>query len=301
MSKKPQRDLVRDAIRYQCGRGDITNKRPKRYWGKRLMCIDKEKSVRAYCREEKEWQEMMKSVSWMDDVSSVQTYLDGLIVVGAYNSVGEKHVSYLDVKAGVVQALPDLPQSASGAGVVCVGEEVYVLGGVSNSRTVNTTWKLVNKQQWEQLPSMIHAVYAPVCTIHKDTIYGSSYSVTSKLVVQSFNINTKTWALKKELPRGCDRYTAGVVIHADKLAVITKDQMMSYDDVTDDWDIIKYDSITAGSRMTAMEHEGQICAYVEDEKKVLQYDPQNNSWNLLADDVPQLCREHMMLSVKQHC
>ena len=300
MSKKPQRDLIRDAIRYQCGKGDITNKRPKRFWGGRLMCIDKDKSVRYYCKEEKKWQEMMKSVSWMDEVSSVQTYLDGLIVVGARNSEG-KHVSYVDVKADVVQELPDLPQGVYSAGVVCVEEEVFVLGGYSNSRTVNTTWKLVNKQQWEQLPSMIHDVYSAVCRIHKDTIYviGSNNSDNNKHV-QSFNMKTKTWTLKKELPRGCNRYTAGVVIHADKLTVITKDQMMSYDDVTDDWDIIKYDSITGGE-MTAMEHEGQICAYVRNERKVMQYEPQGNSWNLLADDVPQLCYVHMMLSVKQYC
>ena len=298
MSKKPQRDLVRDAIKYKYGKGDITNKRLKRHWDGRLMCIDKEKSVRAYCREEKTWLEMMKSVSWMDILSSVQTYRDGLIVLGAYNnSDGSKHVSYVDVKSGVVQELPDLPQDVSAAGVVCVEEEVFVLGGVSNG-TVNTTWELVNKQQWEQLPSLIHAVCASVCKIHKDTIYviGSVNSDADKLV-QSFNMNTKTWTLKKQLPRGCDSVNSGVVIHEDKLAVITKDQMMSYDDVTDNWDIIKYDSITAGSRMTAIEHGGQICAYVQKEQKVLQYDPQNNSWNLLADDVPQLCQVYMMWSV----
>ena len=299
MFKKPQRYLVRDAIKYKYGKGDTTKKRLKRHWGGRLMCIDEDKSVRAYCREEKTWQEMMKSVSWMDDNSSVQTYRDGLIVVGAYNNdEGSKHVSYVDVKSGVVQELPDLPQGVRAAGVVCVEEEVFVLGGWRNGGRVNTTWKLVNKQQWEQLPPLIHAVSSPVCKIHKDTIYviGSGYSSGDKHV-QNFNMNTKTWTLKKQLPRGCNRYTSGVVIHEDKLAVITKDQMMSYDDVTDNWDIIKYNSITAGSRITAVEHEGQICAYVEKEQKVLQYDPQNNSWNLLADDVPQLCNIHMMLSV----
>ena len=295
MSKNPQRDLVRDAIKYKYGKGDITKKRLKRHWGRKLMCIDKDKSVRAYYSEEKKWQEKMKSVSWMDSTSSVQTYRDGLIVVGADNSGGSKHVSYVNVMSGVVQELPDLPQGVRAAGVVCVEEEVFVLGG---SGPVNTTWKLVNKQQWEQLPSLIHAVGSPVCKIHKDTIYviGSADKHG-----QSFNMNTKTWTLKKQLPRGCNRYDSGVVIHEDKLAVITKDQMMSYDDVTDNWDIIKYDSITAGSWMTAMEHEGQICAYVQKEQKVLQYDPQNNSWNLLADDVPQLCSTPMMLSVKQYC
>ena len=231
MSKKPQRDLVQDAIRYQCGKMDITNKRPKRFWGEKLICIDENKSVRAYCREEKKWQKVMKCVSWMDDYSSVQTYRDGLIVVGALNSVGYKHVSYVDLKAGVIQQLPDLPQGVYNAGVVCVGEEVFVLGGWSNGR-LNTTWKMVNKQQWEELPPMIHDVSSPVCRIHKDTIYVIGSYNNDKLV-QSFNMNIKTWALKKKLPRGCFRHTAGVVIHADKLTIITKDQMMSYDDVTD--------------------------------------------------------------------
>ena len=112
---------------------------------------------------------------------------------------------------------------------------------------------------------------------------------------------TKTWTLKKQLLLGCHRSSSGVVIYADKLTVITKDQMMSYDDVTDNWDIIEYNSITAGGNMTAMKHEGQICAYVEQEQKVMQYDPQNNSWSMLADDVPQLCNTPMMLSVKKYC
>ena len=301
MSKNPQKKIVRDAIRYKYGKEDITNRRQKRYWGKRLMCIAKDKSVRAYCREEKEWQEMIKSVSWMDSWSSVQIYREGMVVVGAYNSnMGNKHVSYIDVKTGVVQELPDLPHGVWSAGVVCVEEEVFVLGGWSNGSRVNTTWKLVNKQQWEELPPLIHAVSSPVCKMHKDTIYviGSGSNDSNKHV-QSFNINTKTWTLKKQLPRGCNSWNSGVVIHADKLTVIAKDMMMLYDDVTDNWDVIKYNSITTGSTMTAMEHEGEICAYVETEQKVLQYDPQNNSWNLLADDVSQLCS--MMLSVKKYC
>ena len=73
--------------------------------------------------------------------------------------------------------------------------------------------------------------------------------------------------------------------------------MMSYDDVTDSWDTIMYDNIAAVGSMTAMEHGGQICAYVQEKQKVMQYDPQSDSWNLLADDVPQLCETHMMLSV----
>ena len=319
MSKKPQRDLVRDAIKYKYGKGDINNKRQKRYWGGRLICIDEYQSVRAYCRDEKKWQKVMKSVSWMDHLSSVKAYLDGLIVVSAMNSKGRKHVAYVDVMAGVVQELPDLPQSVYWADVVCVEEEVYLLGEDSSAQ-MNTTWKLVNKQQWEELPPLIHAVSDAVCTMHKDTIYvmGTNYSSflqslysyfgyavkhsldTNCTLLQSFNIKTKTWTLKKLLPLGCYRCDSGIVIHADKLTVVMEDEMMSYDDVTDDWDIISYNSITGGE-MTVVEHGGQLCAYVEDERKVLQYDPQSNSWNLLTADVPELCWAHMILSVKQYC
>ena len=244
----------------------------------------------------------MECVSWMEQVSSVQTYRDGLIVVGAYNSnMGNKHVFYIDVKTGVVQQLPDLPQGVWGAGVVCVEEEVFVLGGWSNGSRVNTTWKLVYKQQWEELPPLVHAVYNPVCKIHRDTIYVIGSGNGDDKHVQSFSMITKTWTLKKRLPRGCDSWVSGVVIHADKLTVITKDQMMSNDDVTDNWDIIEYNSITAGDNMTAMKNEGQICADVQKEQKVMQYDPQNNSWSMLADDVPQLCTTPKMLSAKTYC
>ena len=153
------------------------------------MCIAKDKSVRAHCREEKKWQEMMKSVSWMDGNSSVQIYRDGMVVVGASNSnMGNKHVSYIDMKSGVVQQLPDLPQGVLCTGIVCVEEEVFVLGGWSNGSRVNTTWKLVSKQQWEELPPLIHAVSSPVCQIHKDTIYviGSGSNDSNKHL-QSFN------------------------------------------------------------------------------------------------------------------
>ena len=289
-------------VRSQPPRG-ITNKSQRRNLGEKLVCIDLNKSVRAYCKEEKEWKEVMKSVPWMDFMSIVQTYLDGLIVVSAMNSEGSKHVSYVDLKAGVVQELPDLPQSVNGVGVVCVEEEVYVLGGWCNEHknVMNVAWKLVNKQQWEQLPSMIHNVNTPTCAIHKDTIYviSSPNTASTDTHVQSFNINTMTWALKKELPRGCCKFESGVVIHADKLTVITNDQMMSYDDVTDNWDIVKYNSITDRVLMTPMKHEGQICAHVWD-KKVLQYDPQDNSWSVLADDVPMPLFASMMLSVEQY-
>ena len=269
------------------------------YGDERLMCIDKNKSIRAYNRQEKTWWEVIQSVPWMDDDSSVQKYLDGLIVVGAGTSEGDARVAYLDVKAGVQYNLPDLPHGVWGAGIVSMGEEVYVLGGYCNGILLNTTWKLSDKQQWEQLPPLIHAVSASVCTIHKDTVYviGSSSSSTDNLV-QSFNMATKTWVLKERLPRGCYRYDSGVVSHEGNLVVITKDQMMSYDDVTDSWNIIMYDSITDDGWLTVVEHGGQICAYVRDEQKVMQYDQYDNSWNLMAGDVPQLCEVHMMLSVK---
>ena len=261
MSKTPQKDLVQDAIRYKYGKGDITNKRSKRYWGEKLICIDKDKSVRAYCKEEKKWREVMKSVSWMDDCTSVQTYLDGLIVVGGTKGTeGYKLVSYLDLKAGVVQELPDLPHGVMAPGVVCVGEEVYVMGGYNNSCH---PWRLLHKQQWEELPPMIYSIGFQLCTMHNDTIYaiGGSYVDTGKLV-QRFNMTTKTWTMKKELPCDCARFNSGFVIHAGKLTVMTADQMMSYDDVTGNWDIIKYNDITAvgygHGRLVAMEHGGQI-------------------------------------------
>ena len=291
VSRSPQKDLVLDAIRYKYGKGDITNKRQKRYRCEKLICIDENKSVRAYCREEKKWQEVMKSVSWMNGWSSVQTYRDGLIIVDPARA------AYVDVMAGVVQEFPDVPWYMRNAGVACLEQEVYVLGAYGE---VNTTWKLVNKEQWKQIPMMIRAVSRPACALHKDTIYVVGGYHSDSKDVQSFNIKTKMWTLKKQLPRSCHRFKSGVIIHADKLTVVTKDQIMSYDDVTDAWDIINYNSITDGC-MTAMEHRGQICAYLENERKVMQYDPQHNSWTLLADDVPQLCYVHMMLSVKQYC
>ena len=110
----------------------------------RLVCIDDKKSVRAYCREEKKWYEMMKCVSWIDGRSSVQTYRDGLIVVGAWPGGNEgsqlsKHVSYLHELTGAVEVLPDLPHCLESARVVCDGEDVYVLGGYSDVGTLDTT------------------------------------------------------------------------------------------------------------------------------------------------------------------
>ena len=174
---------------------------------------------------------MMKCVSWIDGRSSVQTYRDGLSVVDAWlggnkGSKLRKHVPYLHVLTGVVEVLPDLPHSLHSAGVACDGEDVYVLGGYSDVGTMDTTWKLMDKQHWEQLPSMIHAVESPVCTIHKDTIYViGCYAHEYSKLVQSFNIKTKTWTLKKELPRRSDLCHSGVVTHAGKLAVIRDDQM----------------------------------------------------------------------------
>ena len=132
-------------------------------------------------------------------MSSVQTYLDSLIVVSAMISEGSKHVSYVDLKAGVVvQELPDLPQSVNGVGVVCVGEEVYVLGGWCNEHknVMNVAWKLVNKQQWEQLPSMIQNVNMAICAIHKDTIYVFGSANTNFPCVQTHMCRTSTSTLR---------------------------------------------------------------------------------------------------------
>ena len=264
---------------------------------KRLVCIDEEKhSVLAYCKEEKQWKELM-NVSWLDFGIVVKEYQDGLIVVGICNDYeGSKRVSYLNLKTCKEHRLPDLPEALYAAGVVCVGKTVYVMGGFGENTIKKSSWKLSNQGTWQQLPDLIEPVYGAVCEMHNGIIYLMG-DARCRNFVQGYDVKSNSWSMKKKMPLECNRSTAAGVEHTGKLTLFTSSQMMLYDDVTDTWDTIQYTPYTS-SAIHVMKHRGQLRGIHFHGNEMMQYLPNNNTWKKLGVKVPQLCDINMLFSMK---
>ena len=80
------------------------------------------------------------------------------------------------------------------------------------------------------------------------------------------------------MPVACDSVLAGVVVHEDRIKVITVDKCLMYADDTDTWTVKQYNKL--GSYVNAFVRRGQICAAVCNGAtcSMMSYDDVDNVW-----------------------
>ena len=200
MREVPQRDLIRDAIRFKYGKTNVIP-RVQRYWKTEqdqidtlweqlsqldadfdrirplyttLRCIDEQKNLCVYSDTEDAWHDVLKVKAFIDSGTFIGTFQSGFVLVGAYNKKFGKHVSYVDVSASAQLRLPELPESIDSPGVVSVGDDLYVIGGESNDdgQTLDTVLKLSNAtKQWTYMPRLQIPMKGPQCVLLNEVIY----------------------------------------------------------------------------------------------------------------------------------
>ena len=284
LMKDPPRDKYRkEAILYQLKKTSTPEVKPPRYWGiPGIYYISKDHSMYQYVSKDgnNECVKMMNLPEWVDNCSAVASHRERVVIVGGWNNdAGDKRALLLDMTDNTeVTQLPDLPEPLSSTGVVLSDNDVYVFGGYNNkSRELSSVYHLsLGSDAWQIKKSMSHAVQCPLVKQHQQCIYVvGGYNQSS---ASQYNIEDDTWKQCSDMPVPCNNLVSGVVVHEDRIKVITGDKCLMYADDTDTWTVKQYDKL--GDRVNAFVKRGQICAAVQNgfTYSMMSYDDVNNVW-----------------------
>ena len=286
LMKDPPRDRYpREAILYQLNKVSTPEVKPPRYWGREIYYISKDHSMYQYVSKDgnNEYVKMMNIPEWVDGYSSVASHRKRVVIVGGWNNgSGDKRALLLDMRDNTkVTQLPDLPEPLCYTSVVLSDNDVYVVGGYNNrSDYLSSVYYLsLGSDAWQIKKSMPHALRSPLVIQHQQCIYVlGGYINGYQSSVSQYNIEDDTWKQCSDMPVGCDREETGVVVHEDKIKLITVDKCLMYADDTDTWTVKQYHKL--GDRVNAFVRGGQICAAVENDGtySMMSYDDVDNVW-----------------------
>ena len=126
---------------------------------------------------------------------------------------------------------------------------------------------------------MPHGVQCSLVIQHQQCIYVlGGYNIRSRSFVAQYNINDDTWKRCSDMPVACSSDVAGVVVHEDRIKVITVDKCLMYANETDTWAVKQYNKL--GDKVNAFVRIGQICAAVQKDGtySMMSYDDVDNVW-----------------------
>ena len=296
LMKEPPRDrYVSEAILYHVSKTSISEVKPPRYWGRSLIYyIGKGHCMYQYVSNDgnNECVKLMNIPEWMHGCSSVASHRERVVIVGGPNrGAGDKRALLLDMTDNTkVTHLPDLPEPRYGTGVVLSDNDVYVVGGFNNSRGYLSSvyHLLLGSGSWQTKKSLPHTVQSALVIQHQQCIYVlGGYNRASHSSVLQYNIKDDTWKRCSDMPVTvlCSSEEAGVVVHEDRIKVITVDKCMSYADDTDTWTVKRYHKL--GRAVNAIVRRGQICAAVRngDTYGIMCYEDRNNVWKTEHEEI----------------
>ena len=286
LMKDPPRDrYLREAILYQLKKTSTPEVKPPRYWGRSgIYYIGKDHSMYQYVPKDgnNECVKMMNIPKWVNHYSSVASHRERVVIVGGWNGgSGDKRALLLDMRDNTkVTQLPDLPEPLYYTSVVLSDNDVFVVGGRTNSGNLSCVYHLsLGSDAWQTKKPMPHPVSRPLVIRHQQCIYVlGGYNPHYQSSVSQYNIEDDTWKRCSDMPVACGSHDAGVVVHEDRIKVITVDKCLMYADDTDTWTVKQYDK--PGDAVNVFVRRGQICAAVQNggTYSMMSYDDVDNVW-----------------------
>ena len=286
MKDPPRNKYRKEAILYHMNKTSTPEVKAPRYWGiPGIYYISKDHSMYQYVPKDgnNECVKMMNIPEWVDVGSAVASHRERVVIVGRLNNdAGDKRALLLDMTDNTkVTQLPDLPEPRCNTSVVLSDNDVYVVGGYNRtSRYLSSVYYLsLGSDAWQTKKSMSHTVNSPLVIQHQQCIYAlGGINRDYQSSVSQYNIEDDTWKRCSNMPLSCSSHAAGVVVHEDRIKVITVDKCLMYADDTDTWTVKQYNQI--GHKVNAFVRKGQICAAVWNGGRysMMSYDDVNNVW-----------------------
>ena len=287
LMKDPPRDrYVSKALLYQQNKESASEVKPPRNWEiSRIYNIGTDHSMYQHVSKagNNECVKMMNLPEWVDDRSAVASHRKRVVIVGGRNNgAGDKRALLLDMTDSTkVTQLPDLPERRCNTSVVLSDNDVYVVGGNNNnSGNLSSFYYLsLGSGAWQTRKSTPHGVQCPLVIQHQQCIYVlGGYNNSRQSSASQYNIEDDTWRRCSDMPVECGSGVAGIVVHKNRIKVITVDKCLMYADDTDTWTVKRYNRL--GVRVNAFVRRGQICVVVQNNGiySMMSYDDVNNVW-----------------------
>ena len=238
---------------------------------------------------------MMNLSEWVDSGSSIASHRERVVIVGGTNGyVGEKRALLLDMTSNTkVRQLPDLPEPLYDTSVVLFDNVVYVVGGNNGS-----TWSssvnclLLGSNIWKTITLMPQKVCSPLVVQYQQCIYVlGGFNTVYQFSVLKYNIDDDSWEQCTDMPVACSSHGDGVVVHEDRIKVITTDKCLVHSYDTDTWTVKHYYKL--GHAVNAFVRNGKIWSVVLNHDtytySMMSYDDVDNVWNTEHKSIDNAC------------
>ena len=313
MQASPQVNYVRDAIKYyfrnsncvKCSlqiNGNVspsfTNKINEALDGSKgsalITCVHHWK-LNIYDYVTKKWNPLLTLVKWVDECSAISIQGHSVLVGGANNKHTGKQVCLYDLKYHLYPLLlPELPCALAYCSLIKTDDIIYILGGqafLGKEWTSSTSMYRLKLNdgfyEWEEMMPLIYAVSFPLIAHLNNFIYvlgGYDYAGKPMNYLQAYNTTTMTWKTYKPMPKPCFLKDSGVLVYNNKVTVLTTNMMMTYDHITNSWDVVEFNSLGRTIRPLLFKNELAASVFTSGKYYLYIYDHLMNTW--ILEDAP---------------
>ena len=298
MKDEPQISHLKNGLKYQCNKDGIHPEKTARFWGprQRFVYVNNKNMICEIF--DGESRPLIAAPDWMDHVTFLYARGSTILFVSAKQSkpeYGRNMMLASLFEPCYVKTLPDLPERIHAAGVVNTGTHIYVMGGL---RFINCTRYRSNavdrlclmNNVWETCPPLLDAVKRPVTLLHNQYLFvmGSCLKQGDSTKVQKYNIETSEWTFIKDLPFDVHNFCAAAIVYKNRLIVVGRKHLMSYEQESDTWSVKEYEDL--GWVPTALIVDGELCMciYKDGNCSLMSYDDKDNVWNVKIDIIPDM-------------
>ena len=296
MKNEPHKCYLKNALKYQCSKDGVQPEKTARFWGprQRFVYVNNKKMI---CEiSEGESRPLIAAPDWIDHMTSLCARGSTILFMSAHAATPEYGKNMMLVSLSepcYVKTLPDLPELVYAAGVVNTGTHIYAMGGwrdvdgtCRDGKTVDRLCLMSN--EWESCHPLLEDVLLPVTLMHNQYLFvmGSYLGEENySHKVQRYNIETSEWTFMKELPIGVLSLSASAVVFKNRLTVVSREHLMSYEQESDTWSVKEYEDL--GDVSTAFIVHGELCTCINRNGKysMMSYDEEGNAWNDKKDNI----------------
>ncbi len=239
---------------------------------------------------ESEWVTNISSAGKMLEWSSACMTGDGIVITGGYDDSTKYCTQCWKLTLPILKwsALPDLNVARCQHATLCVGNQVYVLGGWNDRRLASVEYLDEQNKSWQVTCDMPSVLNWHTAVTHKHFIYvfgGYTFPGPSLATFMLDTVNKK-WTRKAEMPDHC-RYGCSVV-NGNRIYVLGgyENCCMSYDPDQDQWQSRSEPAVSHETPSAVVWKDRILLCGGRDTSVIEEYNPNTDTWSGWKHQLP---------------